>query len=233
MLPSSIFVFYELGGAVPRLHLILPPPLVLFLLSHCHFVLTPSPQSLSSSSSGDEMQLFDGVLPLAGERHPSGVGVATPTSPTSSSYSSAVAAVHAVVVVARRRVGVHLDHVVAVHGRRDADVLLRLGLLVVAESAHGRHHPAAASSASVAASHHQPHRQQPVLQAVGRDQEPFVGPENHRVVYQKAKKKHRKEPTNQRKTLRASSLLIGCFKRIRARLREEIVLVCDGSEPQM
>lgn len=151
-------------------------------LSHCHLVLTPSPQSLHSSSSGDEVQLFDGVLPLAGESHPPGVGVAS-ARPCSASAVGVPSAVHAhpghgggaaVVVVARRRVGVHLDHVVAVHGGRDADVLLRLGLLVVAEPAHGGHHPASCSS--VAPADYQTHRNQPVLQTVGWDQKPLVGP---------------------------------------------------------
>lgn len=123
------------------------------------------------------MELFDGVLPLAGESHPSGVWV-TSDRPSSTSASSVApvgfpAAVHAhpghgggaaFVVVAWRRVGVHLNHVMAIHGRRDADVLLRLGLLVVAEPAHRRHHPT--SWTSVASSNHQAHRHQPVLQTI-------------------------------------------------------------------
>lgn len=137
-------------------------------LSHCHLVLTPSPQSLhsSSSSSGDEVQLFDRVLPLAGKSHPSGV-VASGRLPAAvhahGGHAVGAPFAVAVVVVAWRRVGVHLDHVVAVHDRRDADVLLRLGLLVVAEPAHGGHHPAASSSV---ASDYQTHRQQLVLQTV-------------------------------------------------------------------
>lgn len=146
-------------------------------LSHCHFVLTPSPQSLPSSSSGDEVELFDGVLPLAGKSHPSGVGVASdrPCSTSASTVSPVgfPAAVHAhprhgggaaFVVVAWRRVGVHLNHVMAVHGRRGADVLLRLGLLVVAEPTHRGHHPT--SRSSVTSANHQAHRHQPVLQTI-------------------------------------------------------------------
>ncbi len=153
----------------------------LFLL-HCHLVLTPSPQSLHSSSSGDEVQLFNGILPLVGESHPSCVGV-TSNHPSSASAVGVPATMHAhpwhgggaaVVVVACRRVGVHLDHVVAVHGRRDADVLLRLGLLVVTEPAHGGHY--STSCTSVASSHYQAHCHQPVLQTVRGDQEPLMGP---------------------------------------------------------
>lgn len=146
------------------------------LYSHCHLVLTPSPQSLhpSASSSGDEVQLFDGVLPLAGESHPPGVGVAAAASTVAVHAHPGHGGGAAVVVVAWRRVGVHLDHVVAVHGRRGADVLLRLGLLVVTEPAHGGNHPASCSS--LASSDHQTHRHQPVLQTVRGDQKPLMGP---------------------------------------------------------
>lgn len=156
------------------------------ILSHCHLVLTPSPQSLHpSSSSRDEVQLFNGVLPLAGESHPSSIGVASSTRPA----VGVPATLHAhprhgnraaVVVVAWRRVGVHLDHVVAVHGRRDTDVLLRLGLLVMAKPAHCGHHPN--SWSSVAPSNNQTHRNQPVLQTVRGHKKPLVGP-GTRIVY--------------------------------------------------
>lgn len=170
----SFFTSLRLSTLTLRLPLSLFASLV---LSHCHLVLTPSPQSLHSSSPGDEVQLFDGVLPLVGESHPSGVGVAAdrphPASASTVAPVGVPATVHAhlghgggaaVVVVAWRRMGVHLDHVVAIHGRRDADVLLRLGLLVVAEPAHGGHHPA--SSCSVTSAGHQTHRHQLVLQTV-------------------------------------------------------------------
>lgn len=166
---------------------LLPPSLP---PSHRHLVFTPSPQSLSPSS-GDEVKLLDGVLPLVGESHPSGIGVVAANVSPSVAAVGVPASVHAhpghgrgaaLVVVARRRVGVHLDHVVSVHGRRDADVLLRLGLLVVAEPTHGGHHPG--STSPVTTSHYQPHGHQLVLQTVRRHQEPLVGPgTTHWVVF--------------------------------------------------
>lgn len=91
------------------------------------------------------MELFDGVLPLSGEGHPPGIVTQGP-SPSPGPMPSALGPTHgpcgvaAFHVTAGRRVGVHLDHVVAVHGGCGTHVLLRLGLLVAGEARQGRRH---------------------------------------------------------------------------------------------
>lgn len=48
---------------------------MMLLVSHSDFILTGSPQPLPPTSPRDEVELFNGVLPLAGKGHAPGVGL--------------------------------------------------------------------------------------------------------------------------------------------------------------
>lgn len=114
-------------------HLIYPSPYHLpsfFLHSHGYFVLAPRPQRLTSTpapsptSSGEEVQLFDGVLAFVGEGHPASVvrhrsrpssgAVDVPPSQSPSPVTRRNSSDRVVLLAAGGRVRIHFDHVMAV-----------------------------------------------------------------------------------------------------------------------
>ncbi len=174
----------------PALHTVYPSPIfsIRFLpspasCSHCNLILAScsnplvgSPSSSTSPSTGNEVKLFNGILPFSCKCKPP--GTMSTKSPCSHDYSGSwhIAPSHssgpastqltwhrrriALLFSPRGRVRVHLDHVVTVERRRGANILLRLSFLV-ANAGQGGHLSASPSRCVVA--HSQTHPASVVL----------------------------------------------------------------------